>query len=222
MTTVPRNCLQKGPDVQESESARLHFRVTAMRCLPWMGVTRFDVSLRNESTTCGTHHAPGLSWVVAMKGCMYVFVGLAGVGLLAFAALIWWVATGVIQSAEYEDRDAAVDAIERGWLPAWIPKSAKDIQESHDVDTYQGFATFKFDPEEVFYSGCSPETLATSAFGVPSWEWPRFMNEALRRVNRDESLQFFRCGERRDRSVAVDRAAGVAYISIDVSGGIPP
>jgi hypothetical protein len=40
-------------------------------------------------------------------------------------------------SASYPDRAAAEQdgAFLRGWLPAWMPASVRDIEEVHDLDT---------------------------------------------------------------------------------------
>jgi hypothetical protein len=40
-------------------------------------------------------------------------------------------------------------AIERGWIPAWIPRSARDIREIHDLDTNRSMLALSFDPAEV-------------------------------------------------------------------------
>ncbi|MEY4591094.1 MAG: hypothetical protein RL497_3170 [Pseudomonadota bacterium] len=34
---------------------------------------------------------------------------------------------------------------ESGWLPSYLPRSAHDIQESHDIDTNYVEASFQFD-----------------------------------------------------------------------------
>ncbi len=36
-----------------------------------------------------------------------------------------------------------------GWLPKYIPKTATNIQEKHDLDSNSVFATFQYDPNEV-------------------------------------------------------------------------
>ncbi len=38
---------------------------------------------------------------------------------------------------------------EKGWLPRYLPKSAKSIKESHDLDSNTVNATFTFDPTDI-------------------------------------------------------------------------
>jgi hypothetical protein len=38
---------------------------------------------------------------------------------------------------------------EKGWLPRYLPKSAKNIKERHDLDSNIVTATFTFDPTDV-------------------------------------------------------------------------
>lgn len=37
----------------------------------------------------------------------------------------------------------AAGAVERGWLPTWLPPDAREIREVHDIDTNVVFATFR-------------------------------------------------------------------------------
>ncbi len=37
----------------------------------------------------------------------------------------------------------AAGAVERGWLPSWLPPDAHEIRDVHDVDTNVVFATFR-------------------------------------------------------------------------------
>jgi hypothetical protein len=36
----------------------------------------------------------------------------------------------------------ASGAVKRGWIPAWLPSTAKDLREVHDVDTNQSALSF--------------------------------------------------------------------------------
>jgi len=51
----------------------------------------------------------------------------------------------------YPDRTAAeaAGAVSRGWIPEWIPKSARQIHEMHDVDTNTSILAFRFDGNEA-------------------------------------------------------------------------
>src|SRR6478736_2300037 len=39
-------------------------------------------------------------------------------------------------------------AVERGWIPAWLPTSMTYIQESHNVDTNVSIMTARYRPSE--------------------------------------------------------------------------
>jgi len=121
-------------------------------------------------------------------------------------------------SSEHEDYEAALGSIERGWLPEWLPRSATRIQEAHDIDTNDSFATFEFDPDEAFYARCERIMATNLVFPRPDQvrKFPGFVNASLQRVEDNESLDFYRChGTRADRSLAVDSELGVAYIWVE-------
>lgn len=50
-----------------------------------------------------------------------------------------------VLSARYATlQEAAADeAIERGWLPEWLPIDAIDIQETHDLDSNESWLVFR-------------------------------------------------------------------------------
>jgi hypothetical protein len=41
------------------------------------------------------------------------------------------------------------DAVGRGWIPGWLPKSARAIHEAHNIDTNQSMLAFSFDAGDV-------------------------------------------------------------------------
>jgi hypothetical protein len=43
----------------------------------------------------------------------------------------------------------AAGLIARGWLPEFLPRSATDIDETHDIDTNRVRASFKYDVGDV-------------------------------------------------------------------------
>ena len=51
-----------------------------------------------------------------------------------------------VQINRYTDKEAAVDAkaIEKGWVPALVPDSAYEIEETHDLDTNELFGKFSY------------------------------------------------------------------------------
>ncbi|MDG1827112.1 MAG: hypothetical protein P8H62_12685 [Henriciella sp.] len=67
---------------------------------------------------------------------------------------------GLRQYSQYEDINAvrADGAFERGWFPDWMPNSAVDIHEFHDLDTNQQAISFRLKPNRVFVwpERCTP------------------------------------------------------------------
>jgi hypothetical protein len=50
--------------------------------------------------------------------------------------------------ATFEEMEAA-GLVARGWLPEFLPHSATDINETHDIDTNRVRASFKYDVADV-------------------------------------------------------------------------
>lgn len=77
----------------------------------------------------------------------------------------------------YPTYRAAVSAgaISRGWIPGWLPKSARDIHEKHDIATNQRMLAFRFNGSERVAVGNVCEPIGPfKAKGPPfrvSW-WP--------------------------------------------------
>ncbi len=73
------------------------------------------------------------------------------------------------QTEHYASRADAVrdGAFDRGWLPEWLPRSSRDIWETHDLDSNRLFVKFVFDPKET-------EDFLDAAGAVPLnvSEWP--------------------------------------------------
>jgi hypothetical protein len=72
---------------------------------------------------------------------------------LVVLALVGVLALGFIGIAHFEnpssqfgtyDELRASGLIERGWVPDYLPRSATEIEESHDIDTNRGWASFKY------------------------------------------------------------------------------
>jgi len=55
-----------------------------------------------------------------------------------------------VQINKYPDMTAVKEdkAIDRGWVPALLPDSAYDIEETHDIDTNQLFGRFYYKEED--------------------------------------------------------------------------
>src|SRR5690606_32595487 len=63
-------------------------------------------------------------------------------------ALLGLLGCSELDKARYADLATAEEAgaISRGWLPADLPHSARDIREAHDLDTNEGWVALRFDP----------------------------------------------------------------------------
>jgi hypothetical protein len=152
----------------------------------------------------------------ALDAALVLLVGIA-VLVLGGLLILWCMDRLEMTSAYYEGHRGAQVGIEAGWLPAWLPTSAKRIHESHDIDTNESFAAFKFAPSEHFYSDCTPAMSGTFLFprSEEKGRFPKLTRHGLERIHQDRSLQFFRCVGRSSRSLAVDVESGMAYVWTD-------
>ena len=78
---------------------------------------------------------------------------IVGFTFLVVLALIGLFGLGLFGVAHFENPGSSFQTyeqlqasglIERGWLPDHLPKSATQIEESHDIDTNEGSAYFKY------------------------------------------------------------------------------
>jgi hypothetical protein len=95
---------------------------------------------------------------------------------LAVAVVVSLVGCTETHEAYYPTYEAAVaaGAISHGWIPHWLPKSAVEIREKHDLDTNQSMLTFRYGTEQLaFEKDCTqvdPFNPKEPPFKV-SW-WP--------------------------------------------------
>ncbi len=117
---------------------------------------------------------------------------LCVLGTIGFALLVllWSCYQKEVPTAFYKDRgEAASDgAMSRGWIPEFLPNSATNICEQHDIDTNRGAIAFSASPQELRTLKATLEPVNTTipssdALGpwfVPTFEqWPTY----LRRKN---------------------------------------
>ncbi len=81
------------------------------------------------------------------------------------ATAVLSVACGSIEEPTefYESRAALVadGAIDHGWVPPWLPNSARAIHESHNLDTNEVWMRFRLDPDDmVLVEECVPSFVA--------------------------------------------------------------
>jgi len=113
--------------------------------------------------------------------------------------------------ATFRDLERA-SAGARSWMPEWLPESATDIREWHDLDTNSTLVAFTVpNATPTLLSGCKPFRFTANP-GSASW-WPTDDSFA--------SLKHFECEERtsfaggrietRRAGVALDQARNRLY-----------
>ena len=73
--------------------------------------------------------------------------GIVGVAASAYFALSAYDSRST-RFASYQDLVRS-DLIEHGWVPADLPRSARGIEESHDVSANTGGGSFRYDPADA-------------------------------------------------------------------------
>jgi len=107
------------------------------------------------------------------------------------------------------DRDGAIS---RGWIPSWLPASATDIREIHDIDTNETWLKFAAMEADLL-------ALATQCSAIPgapkrlppqirSW-WPGDLSDD--RARPVDAYQFLACHADHGGYLAIDRKNARAY-----------
>ena len=126
---------------------------------------------------------------------------------------------GEIQSATYATYSDAIaaGAQRRGWLPSFIPATATDIREVHDIDTNTQWLRFRL-PVGDTSVGTGGTRISISEAATRAPKPPRSMGDWLPElrsppiVTRRSGIQAYRhSGQRGARCVAVLPADGLAY-----------
>ena len=108
------------------------------------------------------------------------------------ALIILMLATSVLTAcaaemveASYENLGAAIadGAVDRGWVPDWLPPSAHDIREKHDLDTNSQIMRFTapFWNGETLPDHCRSVESAAPERLTASW-WPKSVGETAEEV----------------------------------------
>lgn len=80
-------------------------------------------------------------------------------------------------------------AIDKGWIPAWLPASTTDIRELHDIDTNESMLAFNLDPKQGWPL---PDHCQSVTYGETSP--PRFSRRWWPSAQQlEESYDFYRC-----------------------------
>jgi hypothetical protein len=135
-------------------------------------------------------------------------VVVCGTALMVLAGIV---SCGERPDVIYASADDArrAGAVDRGWIPDWLPDSARAIREAHDIDSNQGLVAFTFDPRDgrIPPDSCTQvqrETLRPAPFSA-SW-WPRDVPPSSLVTHRHV---YYRCGG--GSYVALSRSDGQLY-----------
>jgi len=129
------------------------------------------------------------------------------------AVLLFLVAgCGETSTARYATREEAAKdgAILRGWLPEWLPASASEIYETHDLDTNKSSAFFRYAPgdEPKLPSACQAVSVSRLNATTNSWVAPKG----------SQPFAYYECpetihpGETSILHVAIDRGTREVYL----------
>ena len=97
---------------------------------------------------------------------------------LAVLLIVTCIGCGERQEASYADLITAerAGAVRAGWIPDWLPKSAANLREVHNLDTNQSMLSFRYDSSDrlTVPTTCSHLRALSEIGSVPfhvSW-WP--------------------------------------------------
>lgn len=121
-----------------------------------------------------------------------------------------------VTSSSYETYDEIASnprTFEAGWIPRWLPRSATNISESHDLDTNDVWIVFSFAAEDRFHEDC--QEIEKTELRLPNESdvrrFPNFVIDAVSEI-RSGSIIFYRCGDDTSHLLAVDHTNVRAYI----------
>jgi hypothetical protein len=99
------------------------------------------------------------------------------------------------------------------WIPSFVPRSATDIREIHNLDTNEVWLAFRFESQDREWldrpcvtSGDRPMILPRRR---PADWWPEVLVRSGNGTRYFESYRFYRCGTK--GIVAIDGTGATAY-----------
>lgn len=105
----------------------------------------------------------------------------------------------------YPDYEAMVDdgALERGWVPDFVPESSTDFEESHNLDTNRSWMRFSAPTAELDAMLAGLEPISGEKVTFPrrppgffvTW-WPADLTGG---AQKDSKYAFYRCNEMYDQ-----------------------
>lgn len=96
---------------------------------------------------------------------------------LLFFTFILCFGTGCLPEETPEETYAGFDevtaggAIERGWIPEWLPETAVNIHEKHDLDRNTSILVFDVGGSFLIPERCKPAATTSRASLSAGW-WP--------------------------------------------------
>jgi len=140
-----------------------------------------------------------------------------------FGSIIWIIITVMLYrctaseySHSYYSTYSSV-TFDRGWIPKWLPKTAYDIEEAHNLDTNESWLTFKYSPEDKYYiAECKKkhkdELLWPNFNNVYSHFYPDFVSHMNDVIRNNETMVYFLCGYDPHEIIPVAR---YVYLALD-------
>lgn len=131
---------------------------------------------------------------------------MRGIMLLAGIALS---GCSEVQEAAYTNLQAAkaAGAIERGWIPEWMPQSSTNLREAHNLDTNRSSLSLRFSADERWSPPANCQSIGPLDAPVPRirlrW-WPSDVPPSSTMVQRHT---YFSCSDKNE-FVAVSSADG--------------
>lgn len=140
------------------------------------------------------------------------FVGILGPLLVVLWYLFSYTEISRISFSSYND---AKPAIQAGWLPKWLPKSAYEINESHDIDSNISWTKFRFSNSEPFYEPCC-RSVDKRRVRLPDIRYikrfPEFVRDIHNELSTNTNLQVYDCSEPQwERYLVINKEANIAY-----------
>jgi hypothetical protein len=94
-------------------------------------------------------------------------------------------------------------AIERGWIPSWIPKTAFNIKELHKIDTNQSQLALSFKLSEDWKVPEPCKSIAPSQLKPARYDRDWWPNDMLSDNKFVEEFNFYQC-EKASQNLAVN------------------
>ncbi len=151
---------------------------------------------------------------MALKKILLYFILITVCLLTASILLLTKLEITSLSFDSYEDVINS-DIIKAGWIPNWLPSSAANIKESHDIDTNEIWLTFRFSKKDDFYAiTCVPKIKKEII--MPNDKqisvFPEFVSNIYNQLQNNKSLTFYICDESSTWYMAIDHKLSIAYI----------